>query len=180
MILTLIGYRGTGKSSVAPILARRLAWDFADADIELERRAGRTIREIFASDGEAAFRDLERQVLVDLLQKSELVLAAGGGAILRADTRADLRRAGPVVWLQASPATLAARLAVDPISASQRPALTVGGGLDEIRSVLAEREPFYRETATILISTEDRTAQEIAEEILGQIAIERKRAADEI
>ena len=103
MILTLIGTRGTGKSTVAPLLAERLGWDWIDADVELERRAGRSIREIFASDGEPVFRALERQNLLELLQRDRLVLAAGGGAILNADTRRDFRAAGPVVWLQATP-----------------------------------------------------------------------------
>lgn len=169
MILTLIGPRGTGKSTVAPRLAARLGWDWADADAELERQAGRTIREIFESDGELAFRDLERRVLIELLQRDQLVLAAGGGAILNADTRRDVHAAGPVVWLQAKPETTAARLAGDPVTAAQRPNLTAAGGIDEIREILRRREPFYRETATIAVATDDRSVDDIAEEILNRL-----------
>lgn len=166
MIVTLIGTRGTGKSTVAPLLAERLGWDWIDADIELERRAGRSIREIFASDGEPAFRTLERQNLVELLQSDRLVLAAGGGAILNPDTRHDFRAAGPVVWLQAMPETVAVRVAADPVTAARRPNLTASGGIEEIRSVLQQREPLYRETASVSVVTDARNAQEIVDEIL--------------
>lgn len=169
MIITLIGSRGTGKSTVAPGLASRLGWDWVDADRELERRAGRSIREIFAAEGEPAFRTLERQVLVDLLQRSRLVLAAGGGAILNPDTRKEFPQAGPVIWLQASAETLAARLSADPTTSSQRPALTSAGGLEEIRLLLQQREPFYREAATLEVSTEHRAAESIVDEILAKL-----------
>lgn len=169
MIITLIGYRGSGKSTVAPCLASRLGWDWIDADVELERRAGRSIRDIFAREGEPEFRRRERETLIDLLQRDRLVLAAGGGAIVNEQTRADLRRAGPVVWLQAAPETLARRMAADPVTSAQRPNLTAGGGLDEIRQLLAEREPFYRQTATLVVSTESRSADQIVADILLQL-----------
>ncbi len=166
MIVTLIGYRGSGKSTVAPRLAARLGWDWIDADVELERRAGRSIREIFESGGEGEFRRWERETLVDLLRRDRLVLAAGGGAVLNAETRSDLRAAGPVVWLQAAAETLAQRMESDPISGSRRPKLTAAGGLEEIRNLLAAREPHYRDTATLAISTENRTAEDIVEDIV--------------
>jgi shikimate kinase len=169
MILTLIGPRGTGKSTVAPQLAARLGWDWVDADAELERQAGRTIRQIFETDGEPAFRQLERRVLIDLLERDRLVLAAGGGAILNADTRRDLPAAGPVVWLQARPETTAWRLAGDPVTAAQRPKLTAAGGIEEIREILRQREPFYLEAANIAVATDDRSVDDIAEEILQRL-----------
>ncbi len=79
MFLTLIGYRATGKTTLAKLLAERLHWDWIDADAEIERRAGRSIERIFADEGEPAFRDLEAQVIVDLCRRDRLVLAAGGG-----------------------------------------------------------------------------------------------------
>lgn len=169
MIVTLIGYRGTGKSTIAPVLANRLGWDWVDADVELERRAGRSIREIFAVDGEQKFRELERQVLVDLLSRSRLVLAAGGGAILNPETRRDFLQAGPVIWLQASVETIAARLAADPVSVSQRPALTAVGGIEEIRAILQDRDPLYRATASLEISVEQRTPEKIVDEIVMRL-----------
>src|SRR5688500_2590703 len=82
MNLLLIGYRGTGKSTVARLVAERLNWPWLDADVELERRAGKSIAAIFAEDGEPAFRDLESQVLAELVQADRHVLALGGGVIL--------------------------------------------------------------------------------------------------
>lgn len=169
MILTLIGTRGTGKTTVAPLLAARLGWDWIDADIELERQAGRTIREIFAADGEPVFRQLERANLISLLQRDRLVLAAGGGAILNADTRRDFREAGPVVWLQARPETVAARVMADPVTSARRPNLTSTGGSEEFRTILQQREPLYRETATLVVTTDDRTAEDIATDIMNQL-----------
>jgi shikimate kinase len=174
MIVTLIGYRGSGKSTVAPRLAARLGWEWIDADVELERRAGQSIRQIFEAAGEGEFRRRERATLIDLLRRERLVLAAGGGAILNADTRHDLRAAGPVVWLQAAAETLARRMESDPISGSQRPKLTTAGGLEEIRTLLAAREPYYRETASLAISTEGRIAEDIVNEIVSALQPELK------
>ena len=154
MIITLIGYRGTGKSTVARPLAARLGWTAVDADAELERRAGRSIRDIFASDGEPEFRRLERETLVDLLQRDRLVIAAGGGAILNPQTRADFGASGPVVWLQASVETIEQRLYGDPTTTDRRPNLTASGGRQEIEQMLKVREPYYRETASLIVATD--------------------------
>src|SRR6185369_11029470 len=150
MVITLIGYRGSGKSTVAAPLAERLGWSWIDADAVIEQRAGCSIREIFAAEGEPGFRRRERDVLSELLRGDKLVIAAGGGAILSAETRADMRAAGPVVWLRASVETLAARIAGDATTAERRPNL-VSGGVQEICDLLAFREPLYRECATIVI-----------------------------
>jgi shikimate kinase len=154
MVITLIGYRGSGKSSVAAPLARQLGWDWVDADVEIERRAGRTIREIFAADGELRFRQLEREIIAELAARDRLVIAAGGGAVLNADNRRDLRAAGPVVWLQADPERLSERIAGDATTSERRPKLTAQGGTDEIRQVLAERAPLYRQCATVTVNTD--------------------------
>jgi len=167
MLVTLIGYRGTGKSTVAPLLAARLGWPAVDADVVLEKQAGRTIADIFACDGEPVFRQLERQTIVELIQRDDLVLAVGGGAILNADTRRDLKAAGPVVWLQASPETIASRIAADPVSAARRPNLTSTGGIDEIRTLLESRTPMYQETSTIRVLTDDRSDTDIVAEIIA-------------
>ena len=91
MILTLIGYRATGKTTLARLLAERLGWDWIDADAEIERRAGKAIARIFAEEGEPAFRDLEAQAIADLCRRDRLVLAAGGGAPLRPESRRAMR-----------------------------------------------------------------------------------------
>lgn len=155
MIITLIGYRGTGKTSIAEPLARLLGWVTVDADVELESRAGRSIREIFDTDGEGEFRRLERETLVDLLSREKLVIAAGGGAILNSETRADFQAAGPVVWLTASADTIEQRIYGDQTTAGRRPNLTSQGGRAEIEAMLAQREPLYRECSSLEIATDE-------------------------
>ena len=169
MNIVLIGYRGAGKSSVARELARRLGWEWIDADVECERQAGRSISEIFAEGGEASFRELESQVLVELVRRQQTVLAAGGGAVLRADNRALLVSAGKVVWLKADAATIHRRIAADETTAARRPNLTAQGGEREIVETLAQRMPLYRQCANLEIDTEDKTPAEIADEILDRI-----------
>ncbi len=164
MVITLIGYRGSGKTTVAQSLAARLGWSWIDADAVIEEAAGCTIKEIFAAEGESGFRDRERRALAELLTSSKLVLAAGGGAILNRDTRRDMQAAGPVVWLQASVQKLAERIESDPTTAGRRPNLA-GGGVDEIRRLLAEREPLYRECASHSIYTDNLSVDEIVERI---------------
>ena len=169
MVITLIGYRGTGKSTLAAPLAQRLGWEWLDADVELERRAGRSIQQIFAADGEPEFRRLERELLAELLRRDRLVLAAGGGAIGNEATRADLKAAGPVIWLQASADTIERRLATDPTTGQRRPNLTNTGGRTEIERLLAAREPLYRECATITLDTDLASAEQLIEETLRHL-----------
>lgn len=169
MVVTLIGYRGSGKSAVARPLAARLGWGWADADAAVEERAGRTIREIFASDGEAAFRALERREIEELLARDRLVIAAGGGAVLDADTRREMRERGPVVWLKADADVLEERIRSDASTAARRPDLIAGGVRREIETLLAVREPLYRECATLTIDSGQRSISEIIDTIVGSI-----------
>jgi len=169
MNLVLIGYRATGKTTLAALLAARLEWDWVDADVEIERRAGKSIARIFAEDGEPAFRDLEARVIADLSGRRRLVLAAGGGAPLRPESRRAMRRSGKVVWLKASSETIRARMYGDQTTAARRPNLTEKGPLDEIVHLLGVREPIYRETADLEIDTESRTPGQLADEILKRL-----------
>lgn len=175
--ITLIGYRGSGKTSVAEALAERLNRAFIDADIEVERRAGKCIADIFRDDGEPEFRRLEREVMQELLSRDSLVIASGGGAVLNADTRNDLKASGPVVWLQASVETLMTRIARDESSADRRPSLTGAGLSEEIATVLAEREPIYRECATLIIDADSRPPAELAEEIARELQLGKEGSA---
>ena len=174
MVITLIGYRGTGKSTLAAPLAQRLSWEWLDADVELERRAGRSIQQIFATDGEPEFRRLERELLAELLQRDRLVIAAGGGAIGNEATRTDLKAAGPVIWLQASADTIERRLATDPTTGQRRPNLTSSGGRAEIERLLALREPLYRECATIVLDSDRASAQHLVEDVMQQLTLPRR------
>jgi shikimate kinase len=168
MNLLLIGYRGTGKSTVGHLVASQLGMPFVDADEELEGRAGRSIREIFASGGEAAFRELEAVVVGDLLAGDKRVVALGGGAVLRAENRAAIQAAhNAVVWLQATAATLNHRISADTTTSQRRPNLTQAGGLQEIQRLLAVREPLYRECAKFAVDTEGKTPEQIAAEVVS-------------
>lgn len=168
--LALIGYRGTGKTTVARLLAGALGWAVVDADDELQRRAGKSITAIFRESGESAFRDLESQVLGDLVVQPRAVLALGGGVVIRPENRQRLAACGLVIWLTAAPATIARRVAADAATAGQRPNLTTQGGPAEIVALLAKREPWYRACAGLVVDTEGRTCQQVADEILAHLA----------
>ena len=168
MNVVLIGYRGTGKSTVGRLLASQLDMPFVDADEELERRAGRSIRDIFASGGESVFRDLETAVLVDLMGEDKRVLALGGGVILRPENRALICQAtNCVVWLQGDAQTLAQRISADRTTSLRRPNLTATGGREEIEHLLAMREPLYRECAQFTVRTEGQSPEQIASQVVS-------------
>jgi shikimate kinase len=169
MNVVLIGYRGTGKTTVAQQLGLSLGWDWIDADVEIEMRAGRSIAAIFAEQGEPAFRDLESTVIAELVERQQVVIAAGGGVVARAENRQAIRRASQVVWLTATVESLVERIAADATTAARRPSLTSLGGESEIRRLLVEREPWYRECATLTIDTTDRAPAEIAAEIIERL-----------
>ena len=166
--LALIGYRGTGKSTVGALLARRLGLAFVDTDRLVESRGGESIASIFARGGEELFRDAESAALNSLLEPPvPRVVACGGGIVLRRENRAVLRKLAPGrVFLLTAPAeVIARRVAGDERSAATRPPLTDLSFDEEIREVLRKREPLYRELADHLIRTEEKKPAEIAEEI---------------
>ncbi|MGB9689728.1 shikimate kinase [Thermogutta sp.] len=166
MNIILIGYRATGKTTVARLLSEQLGWPWVDLDVEIERLAGKSIAQIFAEDGEPAFRDLESQVVADFCARPGWIIAAGGGAPLRPENRQAMRQGGKVFWLTATPETIYRRMTTDPTTGARRPNLTARGGLDEIVELLARREPIYRETADWVIDTENKSPLQVAEEIL--------------
>jgi shikimate kinase len=166
----LIGYRGTGKTTVARELAARLAYNGIDADDMIEQEAGKTIAQIFTDNGEPAFRDLEVKAVAALCNKSRIVVALGGGAVLREANRlAIAKTGGPVVWLTATVDTILDRIATDSTSSVRRPNLTAGGGREEVERLLAERAPLYRQCATLVVDTEGKSAEEVAGEILKRL-----------
>jgi shikimate kinase len=171
--IALIGYRGTGKSTVAQQLALRLGWDWVDADVEVELRAGKSITAIFADDGEDAFRDLEGEVVVELCSRERTVIALGGGAVLREANRAAIAGCGAVVWLQATVEAILQRHEGDATTASRRPSLTKSPRRQEVERLLAERTPIYRGCATLEVDTEDKAPQRIADEIVAALGLVR-------
>jgi shikimate kinase len=164
--LFLVGSRGSGKTTVARLLAERLGWAWADADEVLEARFGRSIHAIFAAEGEAGFRDRETAVLHELCERRKHVIATGGGVVLRPENRAQLRAAGRVVWLTADPATLWQRVSQDTGTAERRPALAQGG-LAEVEDLLRLRAPLYEAVAHLVVDTVGLAPQEVVERILA-------------
>ena len=150
MSIALIGYRGSGKSTVGKRLADRLWQKFVDTDEMIVQRAGCSIAEIFQKKGEKAFRDLEMQVVQEVCKLADHVIAFGGGAVMREENRKLIRDAKlRVIYLKCDPEELVRRIQADPETAAARPNLTeLGGGIDEVRKILAEREPVYRSIMT--------------------------------
>ncbi len=164
MNIVLIGYRGTGKSTVGKRLAARLGRDCLSTDAEIVTRAKRTIPEIVAQEGWEYFRDLESAVCRDLAGRDQLVLDTGGGAILRPQNVEALKKSGKLFWLTASVETIAKRIGGD----NQRPSLTgTKSFVEEIQDVLREREPKYRAAADHIIATDGRTIDQLVETLLA-------------
>ena len=162
MNLVLIGYRGTGKSTVAKLLAARLGLDVVSLDQEIVREAGRPIPEIVAQHGWPHFRDLEAAVTKRIAAYDRLIIDAGGGVILRPDNVANLKRGGTLFWLLAAVAVIVARIE----GGSERPALTAGKTFtEEVADVLRDRTPLYAAAADHQIDTDTRTPEQVATEI---------------
>ena len=164
--IILVGYRGTGKTTVGRLLAARLGRAFHDADDLVEATAGKSIADIFASEGEVGFRDRESTALAELCARSGCVIATGGGAILRESNRRLLRDRGYVAWLTAAPETVWQRLVTDPLTAARRPNLTASGGIDEVRALLAAREALYRAAADFAVASDTVSPEAVADAIL--------------
>ncbi len=165
MNLVLIGYRGCGKSRVGALLAERLHMPCVDTDALIEARAGSSIREIFATRGEPAFRELETTVINEVSQADGQIISAGGGVILRDANVVALKRTGKLIWLTAPPEVLWSRIQADAQSALTRPDLTSLGGLDEVRAVLLQRMPLYTNAADRQIDTSVQSPEQVAGEI---------------
>jgi len=159
--VVLVGFMGSGKSSVGRHLARRLGYRFEDMDRRIEERAGRTIAEIFRDDGEEAFREREREEALALSRLRERVVAAGGGAFARPETRALLQEGALTVWLRCGLERILSRVPAD----GSRP---LAGNRDIMRALLAEREPSYR-MADVAVDASAGTPREVADRIVGLI-----------
>ncbi|WP_284615807.1 shikimate kinase [Aquabacterium humicola] len=167
MSIALVGMPGCGKSTVGRQLARQLGRPFVDSDTEIEHRIGMPIRTYFDRHGEAAFRDQEESVIAELCARPEIVLATGGGAVLRETNRRALSQAGAVVYLRSTPEELFRRVRHD----TQRPLLQVNDPLRRLRDLYRERDPLYRAAAQYVIETGRPTVPTLVNMILMQLEL---------
>jgi len=164
--IVLIGYRGTGKSTVGRQLASRLGRALVSTDTEIVKRAQRTIPEIVAQEGWEYFRDLESEICRELAGRDQLVIDTGGGAMLRQQNVETLKKNGTVFWLTASVETIVKRIGGD----NQRPSLTgTKSFVDEIQEVLQERTSKYQAAADHIIVTDGRSINQLMETVLGLV-----------
>lgn len=168
--LALIGFMGTGKSSVGRLVADQLRFEFLDTDQVIETRAGKTINEIFAQNGEPAFRALEAQLVVELAARTQTVIATGGGLPTAPANLERLKQHALTVCLWSSPEKIFERVREQ----SHRPLLRDPDPLAKIRSLLAAREPFYRQ-ADVLINSEFRSIREVAQQVMLQFRMAASR-----
>jgi shikimate kinase len=169
--VVLIGFMGSGKSTVGPLLANELHWTFLDLDSEIERRERRGIPTIFSEEGEAGFRAIEHRVAVDLLRENDVVLASGGGWPCRAGRLESLPPGTVSVWLRVSADAALERTEGQALT---RPLLQVEDPRSRIRELLAEREPYYR-GAHWWVDTDLRSPPEIARRLAARLREDPER-----
>lgn len=167
MTIALVGMPGSGKSTVGRQLARLLSREFIDSDAVLEQRLGLSIREWFARHGEDAFRDEEQAVIEELSQRDAMVLATGGGAVLRPSNRNALHSRCHVFYLRTSPDELFRRVRHD----TQRPLLQVDDPLGRLRELFRERDPLYRRTAHFVIEAARPSVQTLTSMVMMQLEL---------
>ena len=167
MNIVLIGYRGAGKSVVGKQLAIRLEMKFVDTDSFLEERHQKRINDIVTSEGWDHFRNLEKRLIQEISTQDHLVIAPGGGVVLDVNNIIALRRKGFIIWLKAEPEVLLKRIGEDPQTTSKRPPLTEKGPLEEIKEVLAYRNPFYEWASGSQLDTTALDVETVVEKILS-------------
>ena len=161
--IVLVGVPGAGKTTVGKLLAKNMGIDFFDSDQVIESRAGKSVSDIFTQDGEPAFRKLEHDVIVELLDSSNVVLALGGGSLGNDETRAKVKDA-TTVWLVAGLAQ-----AVDRVGMNRNRPLLLGNVRGQLADLMAAREPFYKEVAAIAVDTSKLIPSEVVTEIVYEL-----------
>ena len=167
MFVSLIGMPGGGKSTVGRNLARKLGVPFSDSDAVIERQIGCSIREFFESEGEERFRDVEQEVIAELVRADRGVLATGGGVVLRDANRHALHRHTTAVYLRSSPEELFRRLRHD----TQRPLLQVADPLARLRAMFQVRDPLYQSVAHFVIETGRPSVHNLVNMLLMQLEL---------
>ena len=167
MLISLIGMPGGGKSTVGRHLARNLGLRFFDADVEIERRIRCPIRVLFEREGEARFRDIEQEVIAELVAHTNAVLATGGGVVLREANRRVLQSGTTAIYLRSTPEELYRRLRHD----THRPLLQVADPLRKLRDLHTQRDPLYRATAQFVIETGRPSVHTLVNMVLMQLEL---------
>jgi len=162
----LIGYRCSGKTSIGKGLAGRLGLPFVDTDELVEKRVGKTIREMVGASGWAFFRRQEREAIKSLAALDQSIIATGGGAVMAEDNAADLKQEGVLIWLVADEETVLKRMLADAATAEQRPSLSGADLKKEISETLALRTPVYRRLADYAVYTGRAGIEESVERIV--------------
>lgn len=168
--LALVGFMGTGKSTIGRMAADYMQFNFVDTDALIETRLSRTISEVFEREGEAAFRQYEKSAVQELAAEQRMVIATGGGLVLDPANMASLKSHALVVWLCATPEAIWERVR----SQTHRPLLQTPDPLAKIREMLAVRAPFYRE-ADVYIDSGLRPPREVAAQLAHQFHLARKK-----
>jgi len=164
--IALIGFMGTGKTAVGKVLAEKLGKEFIELDQLIEQRAGKSIPEIFKEDGEIAFRQLEIEATKEVAERTNSVIACGGGVVLNKINIDRLRETSIIVFLRASPATILKRTST---SDNKRPLLNATDRALRIRELLRYRRPFYQRAADITIDTTKRPIEAVVQEIIKRL-----------
>jgi shikimate kinase len=171
--ILLVGMMGAGKTTTGQSVARRLGWKYKDSDADVEAATGLTVPELFARDGEAAFRAAEAKVLnIACADESPTVISVAGGAVLNSDNRRLIEASGTVVWLRARPETLAGRVG----DGGGRPLLGEDPAEAMVR-LFEERAPYYEEVADSVIDVEDLTVEAVADRVMAAAGLEAGTAA---
>lgn len=165
MNIAVYGFMGVGKTTIGKLLAERLGYGFIDMDMEIEKRTGTTISEIFRKQGEAKFRQLESELVKELAEKNKLVIACGGGAIANKENAETMKGSARMVYLTASIPEIIKRTRRD----NDRPLLDVPDPLQTASILLEKREPIYRMYAEIIIDTTELTPVEVVERISEEL-----------
>jgi len=161
--LALIGFMGTGKSSVGRLVADAMHFTFLDTDDVIKGRAGKSIADIFEQNGEAAFREFERRLVEELTRRKNTVISTGGGLPANESNFASLKTHALLICLWASPEKIWERVR----GQSHRPLLKEADPLEKIRKLLTERERYYRQ-ADVLVNTDMRSVREVAAQVIHQ------------
>ena len=162
MNIYLIGFMGTGKSTVSKQLAAKLGWKLLDTDAYIEEKQNRKIRDIFATEGETAFRDMETKALQEIAEMDNEVVSCGGGIVLRRENAEIMRQSGRIILLNASPETVFERVRFG----NDRPLLNGNMNVEYISQLMNKRMPLYEYAADSVIDTDGRSILEIAEKII--------------